>query len=572
MENPEPTVGTPMGEQAVTSQAAAETQSSTLPKKKRQSRRQANTLCKGQRLRLLPTPEQTVLLQSWINHSRYVWNWALEQQNQHYEQYILDETNGQYMTGRLKHLKEAELSKQLTLLRKQTDFAWLQECPFTVLNMALQHLKNSWAAFYEGQAGNRADQPGKPHFHARKSSNQQVSFQIDARHNHVLDVDNHTIKIPGLGPVGVVLSEKVAGEISSIAVKRKGKKWYVSLTLINVKQEDARRENPQCVVDSVEQNNKKNNTKAQKKHLKKQLVVFPDNPTDTQLNPQHEGLAALDLSVVSGAVATQNGKTTIALFNKKVLRSDEHAFQRKAKYQRVYSRKQEILYASAGIKRDKDGRWPKDASKVLRAQGKPTNTRRMQTIQEKIAICDLHEVFRRSDAIHKFTTELVRNNHTIVVETLMLHAMALSVSRGFRRRMHEACMGEIIRQLRYKCAWYNRSLIFVDKWFPSSKRCSNPACHEKNKHLLLKDRLWVCTACNTTHVRDDNASFNLWQEGWRLLDMVFQQNNTDMLAAGSVVRGTQGVIFEALPVKKQKPKKNLSVQSVVQDGALSAVA
>ena len=55
--------------------------------------------------------------------------------------------------------------------------------------------------------------------------------------------------------------------------------------------------------------------------------------------------------------------------------------------------------------------------------------------------------------------------------------------------------------------------------------------------------------------------------------MVFQQNNTDMLAAGSVVRGTQGVIVEALPVKKQKPKKkNLSVQSEKSDGALPAVA
>ena len=547
------------------------------PKKKRTSRRQANTLCKGQRLRLLPTPEQAALLQSWINHSRYVWNWALEQQNEHYEQYLIDETNGQDMTGRLKHLKEAELSKQLTLLRKQTDFAWLQECPFTVLNMALQHLKASWAAFYEGLSGKRADQPGKPQFHAKHGHKNQVSFQIDARLSNTLDLDNHTIKIPGLGPVSVVLSEKVAGEISSVSVKRKGKKWYVSLTLINVNQIDARRENQKngCSLLTNGQTMSKAQKKQLKKYLKKQPVVFPDNPTDTQLNPQQEGLAALDLSVVSGAVATQNGKTTIALFNTKVLRSDEHAFQRKAKYQRAYSRKQEILYASAGIKREENGAWPKGASKILRAQGKPTNTRRMQTLQEKIAICDLHEVFRRTDAIHKFTTNLVRNNHTIVVETLMLHAMAQSLSRGFRRRMHEACMGEIIRQLRYKCAWYNRSLIFVDKWFPSSKRCSNPACHEKNKHLLLKDRLWLCTSCNTTHVRDDNASFNLWQEGWRLLEEFYnsQKNNTDMLAAGSVVRGTQGVIVEALPVKKQKPKKkNLSVQSEKSDGALPAVA
>ena len=548
-----------VGEQALTSQATAEP--APQPKKKRQSRRQANTLCKGQRLRLLPTRAQAVLLQQWINHSRYVWNWALEQQNQHYEQYVLDETNGQNMKGRLKHLKEAELSKQLTRLRKQPEFAQLQECPFTVLNMVLQHLKKSWTAFYDGQSGQRADQPGKPRFCARGGRKEHVSFQIDARHHGVFDVENSTIKIPGLGPVSVVLSEPVVGDISSIAVKRKGSKWYVSLSLINVNQTDARRENILCAVDcgggihgGFEQKNTKKN---KSKKTKKQSLVFPDNPADTTLNPQHEGLAALDLSVVSGAVATRDGKTTIALFNKKVLRSDERAFQRKAKYQRAYSRKQEILYTSAGIKRDDNGRWPKDAGKTLQAQGKPTNTKRMKTLQDKIAICDLHEVFRKNDAIHKFTTELVKNNHTIVVETLMLHAMAQSLNRGFRRRMHEACMGEIIRQLKYKCEWYNRSLIFVDKWFPSSKRCSNIACHEKNKHLLLQDRLWVCTSCFTTHVRDDNASFNLWQEGWRLLEEFYhsQKNNTDMLAAGSVVRGTQGVIFEALPVKKAKAQE-----------------
>ena len=126
-------------------------------------------------------------------------------------------------------------------------------------------------------------------------------------------------------------------------------------------------------------------------------------------------------------------------------------------------------------------------------------------------------LFDRRDHIHKFTTDLVRNHHTIVVETLMIHAMAQSLNRGFRRKLHEACMGEIIRQLKYKCARYGRRLIFVDRWFPSSKRCSNPACHQKNADLKLKDRPWTCRHCGVVHDRDANAAFNLWQEGWRLL-------------------------------------------------------
>ena len=108
----------------------------------------------------------------------------------------------------------------------------------------------------------------------------------------------------------------------------------------------------------------------------------------------------------------------------------------------------------------------------------------------------------------------------------MLSYMAKSLSRGFRRRFHEAAMGEILRQLEYKCAWVGRTLIKVDRWFPSSKRCSNPVCHHKNTELKLKDRAWVCRFCHTAHERDDNAAFNLWQEGWRLLQLMQPQSTS----------------------------------------------
>ena len=513
---------------------------STDPNKKRVSRRKDNTLCKGQRLRLYPTPEQEALLNQWMGCSRYVWNWALCKQAAHYEKYQLDEKIGIPLSGHKKHLKEAEISKQLTLLRQTEGFEWLLSCPFTVLNMSLQNLKKSWRAFYDGKTGTRIDMPGQPQFRSKFGSRESVCFQIDYRIKNVLDTENQVIKIPGLGPVKVIVPEPLVGDISSISVKRKGRQWYVSLSLINVDPKDVIRNFKNSKIKDAKTNHSK-------------YQNFPEDPTDTTLNPNQKGLAALDLSVVSGAVATSDGQTTTALFGGAVLRSDERAHRRKAKYQRVYARKQEQLYARAGIKRDKNGAWTKGVNKVLRDQGIHKNTKRMEDLNNKIAVCSLHEVFRKHDAIHKFTTQLVQNHHTIVVETLMLHAMAQTLSRGFRRRMHEACMGEILRQLKYKCAWHNRSLVFVDKWFPSSKRCSNSACHEKNKHLLLKDRMWLCTSCNTQHVRDDNASFNLWQEGWRLLDEVFQQNNTSVLAAGSVVRGTQGIIVEAL---RKSPKAN----------------
>lgn len=541
-------------------------------------RRNKELLCKGQQFRLCPTVEQAALLRQWIGCGRYVWNWALSQQNQ----YSISRKNSSieaHQTNSSENIndtdiapsqnvlgKETSLPKTLTVnvlsnhltqvikehcqegfeaAPNQTNMAFLKKCPRTVLTNSLRHLGTAWSNFYDGVAGKRSDDPGKPVFRKRLGKNERATFQVDPRHKHPIDVNNQTVAIPGLGPVKVVLTEEVVGDLSSMTVKRKGNIWLISFSVINVEHSLMKR-------------------KAHK------FIEYPDDPTDTTLNPEKNGVAAIDLSVVSGAVATTDGATTFSLFNEEVLRSNEKHEQCKTKYQRTYSRKQEQLYLAHGITRDANGAWPKNATALLSKKGVKKNTRNMEKLQEKIAVLDLHELFRKMDAIHKFTTKLVQENHTIVVETIMLNGIAKALSRGFRRRMHEACMGKIIEQLKYKCAWYNRSLIFVDKWFPSSKRCFNPACHEKNKHLLLKDRTWVCAACNTTHVRDETAAFNLWQEGWRLLEEFFQQNDTNCLAAGSVVRGRQGVVFSANPEqpKKRKTPKSLhkTMSPLVQSG------
>jgi putative transposase len=223
------------------------------------------------------------------------------------------------------------------------------------------------------------------------------------------------------------------------------------------------------------------------------------------LNP--EGCVGLDGSVVHGAVASSDGVSTYVLMSEADRARDDTKRANKKRYQRKQSRLVDCRLREAGL----------DPKKPIPKGTRLPKSNRQKKLDLKVAGCELDILFARNDRIHKFTTDLVRNHHTIVVETLMLHAMAQSLSRGFRRRMHEACMGEILRQLKYKCAWYDRRLIFVDKWFPSSKRCSNTACHQKNTQLKLRERAWMCPHCLTEHARDDNAAFNLWQEGWRLL-------------------------------------------------------
>ena len=69
--------------------------------------------------------------------------------------------------------------------------------------------------------------------------------------------------------------------------------------------------------------------------------------------------------------------------------------------------------------------------------------------------------------------------------------------------------------LTYKCDWYGRDLVVIDRFYPSSKLCSN--CGYKNKDLTLKDRNWCCPVCDTNHDRDLNASININKEGLRII-------------------------------------------------------
>jgi putative transposase len=149
----------------------------------------------------------------------------------------------------------------------------------------------------------------------------------------------------------------------------------------------------------------------------------------------------------------------------------------------------------------------KKAQKVLSRKQKGSKNR--QKARLKVAKVHGQISDSRKDFLHKLTTQLVRENQTIVVEDLAIknmvknHKLALSIS--------DASWGELIRQLAYKCEWYGRELIKIDRWFPSSKRCGS--CGNIIDKLPLNIREWKCPECGTNHDRDINASKNILAAG-----------------------------------------------------------
>jgi len=115
----------------------------------------------------------------------------------------------------------------------------------------------------------------------------------------------------------------------------------------------------------------------------------------------------------------------------------------------------------------------------------------------------------RQDFLHKLTTRLVRENQTIAVEDLAVKNMVKN--RKLSLAISDASWGELVRQLEYKCDWYGRTLIKIDRWFPSSKRCGN--CGHIVEKLPLNIREWDCPKCNAHHDRDVNAAKNILAAG-----------------------------------------------------------
>ncbi|WNZ06319.1 transposase [Streptomyces sp. 11x1] len=115
---------------------------------------------------------------------------------------------------------------------------------------------------------------------------------------------------------------------------------------------------------------------------------------------------------------------------------------------------------------------------------------------------------RRRDFLHKLSTRLVRENQTVVIEDLTVRNM-LKNGR-LARAVSDASWTELRSMLEYKCAWYRRELVVIDRWFPSSKLCG--ACGRVAAKMPLNVREWTCD-CGAVHDRDVNAARNILAAG-----------------------------------------------------------
>ncbi len=162
----------------------------------------------------------------------------------------------------------------------------------------------------------------------------------------------------------------------------------------------------------------------------------------------------------------------------------------------------------------------KDEKKLAKAQRRLAKKKKgsKNRAKARLKVARLHARIgdRRRDYQHKLSTRIVHSLpapqaglQVICIESLSVknmlgnHHLAKSIS--------DVGWGEFVRQLEYKAQWYGRTLVKIDKWYPSSKRCSH--CGYVLDSLSLDVRFWMCPECHTFHDRDLNAAKNVLAEG-----------------------------------------------------------
>lgn len=139
--------------------------------------------------------------------------------------------------------------------------------------------------------------------------------------------------------------------------------------------------------------------------------------------------------------------------------------------------------------------------------------------KQKIKVAKVYENITnsRKDFLHKLSFNIIKNHDVIAIEDLNVKGMVKN--RKIAKAISDSSWSTFITMLTYKAEWYGKEIIKIDRWYPSSKTCSN--C----KHLLTKAELplsvrsWDCPSCMQKNDRDINASINILNEGLKLVTL-----------------------------------------------------
>lgn len=324
----------------------------------------------------------------------------------------------------------------------------------------------------------------------RRGTVSAVRFTLDQRRKQV-DRERGMVQIDGIGKVRFRVTEPLIGRLRSVTVRLDSAgRWFAAFTADRI----------------------------------------PVPATTTAAAPA----IGIDLGLKDAVVLSNGGRVAAP----KPLKAKLAKLRR---YQRSYARQRDHQLRLMGL--DPKAKIPKDTRIPVSHRGRK-NAARIGRLHAQVAD-------QRREFQHQLSRHVVDSAEIIALEDLNVAAMAQGFRRGFRRSVADVGMGEIRRQIEYKAAWAGRTVIRVDRFFPSSKLCG--ACGHVHQGLKLKDRTWACPACGTHHDRDQNAASNILREGLRL-----HADPSTPRSGGIEARGESSSAAAATPMRRTRRTANSS--------------
>lgn len=157
---------------------------------------------------------------------------------------------------------------------------------------------------------------------------------------------------------------------------------------------------------------------------------------------------------------------------------------------------------------------------------KQKGSQNRQKAKVKLARLHLRIGNIRRDVLHKLTTRLVHENQVVCAEHL--HVKGMVRNRRLSRAINDSGWGALRQMLVYKGELYGVEIVLADRFYPSSKTCSE--CGSVKAQLSLGERTYACAECGVVIDRDENAARNLCTLGWR-----------ETYACGESGAGRQGI-------------------------------
>ena len=153
--------------------------------------------------------------------------------------------------------------------------------------------------------------------------------------------------------------------------------------------------------------------------------------------------------------------------------------------------------------------------------------------KNKIKIARLYNKIanKRNNFLHNVTTSLVNNYDVICIEDLNVSGMLSN--HKLAKAISDTSFSMFRSMLEYKCNWYGKELVVIDRFYPSSKTCSK--CGWKKEDLTLSDRVFKCENCGIEIDRDLNAAINIQRVGVDILYNRMQRDEVTNLNEASIM-------------------------------------